>query len=94
MTLPYHMGNAGDLLKHGVLAEFVRWQCGLGVPLRFMDPFGGEPWTRPVPEVARRVRALSAGALWLAQSDIDNGRYCSGAPSLPGGMPFPKIPSA
>ena len=75
MTLPYHMGNAGDLLKHDVLAEFVRWQCGLGVPLRFMDPFGGEPWTRPVPEVARRVRALSAGALWLAQSDIDNGRY-------------------
>ena len=51
------MGNAGDLLKHGVLAEFVRWQRGLGIPLRFMDPFGGEPWGRPVPEVERRVRA-------------------------------------
>ena len=24
--LPYDMGNAGDLLKHGVLAEFVRWR--------------------------------------------------------------------
>ena len=23
-SLPYDMGNAGDLLKHGVLAEFVR----------------------------------------------------------------------
>jgi len=69
------MGNAGDLLKHGVLAEFVRWQCGLGMPLRFMDPFGGEPWGRPVPEVERRVRALGPSALRTAQSDIDKGRY-------------------
>ena len=75
MPLPYDMGNAGDLLKHGVLAEFVRWQCGLGMPLRFMDPFGGEPWGRPVPEVGRRVRALPAGSLRAAQSHIDNGRY-------------------
>ena len=75
MPLPYDMGNAGDLLKHGVLAEFVRWQCGLGMPLRFMDPFGGEPWGRPVPEVGRRVRALPAGSLPAAQSHIDNGRY-------------------
>lgn len=28
-SLPYDMGNAGDLLKHGVLAEFVRWYCDL-----------------------------------------------------------------
>ena len=69
------MGNAGDLLKHGVLAEFVRWQCGLGMPLRFMDPFGGEPWGRPVPEVERRVRALEPSALRAAQSDIDEHRY-------------------
>ena len=75
MTLPYDMGNAGDLLKHGVLAEYVRWQCGLGIPLRFMDPFGGEPWGRPVPEVERRVRALEPSALGTAQSDIDEGRY-------------------
>ena len=40
--LPYDMGNAGDLLKHGVLAEYVRWQCELGLPPRFLDPFGGE----------------------------------------------------
>ena len=75
MTLPYDMGNAGDLLKHGVLAEFVHWQCRLGIPLRFMDPFGGEPWGRPVPEVERRVRALKPSALQAAQSDIDEGRY-------------------
>ena len=75
MTLPYDMGNAGDLLKHGVLAEFVRWQCGLGMPLRFMDPFGGEPWGRPVPEVERRVRTLEPSALRAAQSDIDEHRY-------------------
>lgn len=76
MSLPYDMGNAGDLLKHGVLAEFVRWQCELGGQrLRFLDPFGGEPWGRPVPAVARRVRALPAGALRAAQSHVDNGRY-------------------
>jgi len=75
MTLPYDMGNAGDLLKHGVLAEFVRWQCGLGMPLRFMDPFGGEPWEQPVREVEQRVRALEPSALHAAQSDIDRHRY-------------------
>ena len=75
MPLPYDMGNAGELLKHGVLAEFVPWQCGLGMPLRFMDPFGGEPWGETVPEVERRVRALPAGSLRAAQSHIDNGRY-------------------
>ncbi len=75
VTLPYDMGNAGDLLKHGVLAEFAHWQCGLGLPLRFMDPFAGEPWGRPVPEVERRVRALRPSALHAAQSDIEEGRY-------------------
>ena len=45
--LPYHMGNAGDLLKHGMLAEFVRWRCeswGAEKPFRFVDPFGGLPF--------------------------------------------------
>lgn len=76
MRLPYDMGNAGDLLKHGVLAEFVRWQCELNESFRFIDLFGGEPWNEPVPEaVLRRVRALPAGALRTAQSEIDHGRY-------------------
>ena len=49
----------------------MRWQCGLGMPLRFMDPFGGEPWGETVPEVERRVRALTAGSLRAAQSHIE-----------------------
>ena len=73
--LPYDMGNAGDLLKHGVLAEFVRWQCEMGIALRFMDPFGGEPWEQPVPEVARRIQALTGSALHAAQARINDGRY-------------------
>ena len=73
--LPYDMGNAGDLVKHGVLAEYVRWQCELGLPLRFLDPFGGEPWGPAAPEVARRVRALTTGALRAAQTGIEGGLY-------------------
>ena len=49
MSLPYDMGNAGDLLKHGVLAEFVRWRCESGRPGRFIDLFGGEPEGPAVP---------------------------------------------
>ena len=75
MTLPYHMGNAGDLLKHGVLAEFVRWRCESGGSCRFIDLFGGEPEGPAVAEVARRVRALPNGALRAAQTAIDEGRY-------------------
>ena len=73
--LPYDMGNAGDLLKHGVLAEFVTWQCELGMHFRFMDPFGGEPHGRPVRELSRRVQALTSGALRTAQVGIETGRY-------------------
>ena len=75
MRLPYDMGNAGDLLKHGVLAEFVRWRCESGRPGRFFDLFGGEPERPAVAEVARRVRALPDGALRAAQKGIDRGRY-------------------
>ena len=74
--LPYDMGNAGDLLKHGVLAEFVRWRCESGRPGRFIDLFGGEP-ERPAvpPEVARRVRALPDCALRAAQRHIGSRVY-------------------
>ena len=76
MSLPYDMGNAGDLLKHGVLAEFVRWQCESKGAFRFLDPFGGEPWGVPRDEVARRVRSLPEEcALRSVQSEIDRGRY-------------------
>ena len=76
MSLPYDMGNAGDLLKHGVLAEFIRWQCESNEAFRFIDPFGGEPCNEPVPEVVRRLRALPEGcALRLAQTDFGERRY-------------------
>lgn len=75
MRLPYDMGNAGDLLKHGVLAEFVRWRCESGRSGRFIDLFGGEPEVPAVPEVAKRVRGLPDGALRSAQKDIDGGRH-------------------
>ena len=76
MNLRYDIGNAGDLLKHGVLAEFIRWQCESNEAFRFIDPFGGEPWSEPVPEVVRRLRALPEGcALRLAQPDLGESRY-------------------
>ena len=77
MTFLYDMGNTGDLLKHGVLAEVVRWQCEQGVALRFIDLFGGKPWEEPVCcKVARRVRGLgSACVLRAAQTSIEHGCY-------------------
>ena len=75
VVLPYDMGNAGDLLKHGVLSEVARWQCEQGIQLRFIDLFGGEPWEEPVsPEVARRVRGFAtASALCTAAPEQREG---------------------
>ena len=75
MHLPYDIGNAGDLLKHGVLAEFVRWRCELHTSVRFIDLFGGVPWEPPIAEVVRRVRALPDCALRTAQTGLDVNRY-------------------
>jgi hypothetical protein len=75
------MGNAGDLLKHGVLAEFVRWHCGLGLggrPFRFLDPFAGESSEKVKDAVCRRIASLNSGgdfALPRAQTEIDKKRY-------------------
>jgi hypothetical protein len=78
--LPYDMGNAGDLIKHGLLAEFTWWWCGLsGRPIRFVDPFGGRPWVEPpVPIVAARVKALSEFALRAGQPHPERRYYGSG----------------
>ena len=67
MGLPYDMGNAGDLLKHGVLAEFVRWRCEQAElerrrceqseSFRFIDLFGGEPCNQSAPDVGAVKRA-------------------------------------
>ena len=44
--LPYDMGNIGDLLKHGVMAEFIHWWCiNHGkTEFVFLDPFCGHSW--------------------------------------------------
>lgn len=73
--LPYTMGNAGDLLKHGVLAEFIRWRCGLDKPVRFLDLFAGEPFGDVPLEIGNRVRALTESALRKAQPEIGENRY-------------------
>ena len=43
--LPYDMGNIGDLLKHGVIAEFIRWSSDTYPDSKefvFVDPFCGD----------------------------------------------------
>ena len=65
-ALPYHMGNAGDLLKHGMLAEFVRWRCeslDAKKPFRFVDPFGGLPF-------------CGNGGAWCDGKNPAIGRFC------------------
>ena len=64
-SLPYDMGNAGDLIKHGALSIAVRWWCkhyGGGEFIRFADPFGGCPWEDVENrEIKRRLEKLSSG---------------------------------
>ena len=70
-SLRYDMGNAGDIIKHGVLAEFAEWWNG---PLRFADPFGGRPWGVAKKEVReQRMWPIrnSGCALWRAQ-EVNN----------------------
>ena len=72
--LPYDVGNAGDFLKHGLLAEFTEWWCETrNRPIRFLDPFAGRPWEQPNLEVVRRLDALGPCALKRAQTA--EGRY-------------------
>ena len=70
------MGNAGDLPKHGVLAEYVGWRRELGSPVRFIDLFGGEPGGKVEGEIKDRVLALpEESALRCAQTEIDRSWY-------------------
>ena len=77
--LLYDMGNAGDLLKHGVLAEFVRWRCKspeAEKPFRFLDPFGGFPWCKCCKhKIVGRINALGECALSAAQVKIASRCY-------------------
>ena len=77
-NLPYDMGNAGDLLKHGVLAETLRHRLIFrpNQPVRFLDLFGGEPFScEASKETVERVRKLSECAIQDGQPDICAGKY-------------------
>lgn len=83
--LPYDIGNAGDLLKHGVLAEFIRWRCesrDAGNPFRFLDPFGGMPWRKCKPPIVERMGELGECALSSAQTKITGIRRYYGSGHL------------
>ena len=72
------MGNAGDLLKHGVLAETLRHRLIFrrNQTIRFLDLFGGEPFSCKVSEeTVERVGKLSECALQDGQPDIRAGKY-------------------
>lgn len=43
-ALKYDMGNAGDIIKHGLIAEFCEWWFKRNDSLIFGDSFGGCPW--------------------------------------------------
>lgn len=74
--LPYKMGNSGDLLKHGVLAEYVRWRHQSDSPVRFIDLFGGEPDEEMTDEFKERVLGLpEESALRCAQTKAQHGVY-------------------
>src|SRR5260370_13279439 len=70
----------GDLIKHGLLAEFTKWRCHIGgKAIRFVDPFGGRPWADPpVPTVPQRIKLLSDLALSAAQPSPETRYYGSG----------------
>ena len=78
-SLPYDMGNAGDLLKHGALATFVDWflECG-EQQIRYADPFGGRPWGYIFKEETRRrmEKLSSLPVIQHAQPDWrENSKY-------------------
>ena len=86
-SLPYKMGNAGDLIKHGALALFVQWWCenNPAKEFRFADPFGGMSGEREInPVIKQRLETLSseepfvAGCLWDGKSYRNSGHIvCS-----------------
>jgi hypothetical protein len=81
--LPYEMGNVGDILKHGLLAEFAKWwiesYSDKTRPMHFYDPFGGRPWKEsPDPEVVRRIGELSDFAIATAQNEFSTRYFGSG----------------
>ncbi|MFA5823882.1 MAG: hypothetical protein WC853_12545 [Thermodesulfovibrionales bacterium] len=71
--LPYDMGNAGDLIKHGLLAEYTAWWTrNKQGKFIFYDPFGGRPYVSPPNQiVTARISSLNGCALNKAQNDSE-----------------------
>jgi len=77
--LPYDMGNSGDLIKHGMIAEFTQWWFQHNhSPFIFYDPFGGRPWSEPCKKVTERLLMLKNCALGFAQPEPHRRYYGSG----------------
>lgn len=78
--LPYTMGNGGDLIKHGLLAEFTDWHCReIPHSLTYYDPFGGRPWQEPIHDtVSKRIKALEVCPLKQVQSIYSRQYFGSG----------------
>jgi hypothetical protein len=77
--LPYDMGNSGDLIKHGMIAEFTQWWLRHNqAPFIFYDPFGGRPWVEPCKDVTERMLCLKNCALRIAQPEPNSRYYGSG----------------
>jgi hypothetical protein len=78
--LPYDMGNAGDFIKHGLIAEFTEWWLSINKSdFVFIDPFGGRPYVSPPHTgVIRRLQQLPDCALKRGQPEIAN-RYFGSA---------------
>lgn len=68
-ALRYQMGNAGDIIKHGLLAEFAEWWLNNHNELAFFDSFAGCPWSAYNDEMAARIDALGCVALRYVYSE-------------------------
>ena len=82
--LKYTIGNPGDIIKHGLLAEFVAWWSDTHANrvLRMADPFGGCPWGKLEEPVKKRLETLSGTVLAEAQDNGDKGRKYFGSGHL------------
>ncbi len=74
-NLLYDAGNVGGLLKHGLLAELLRWHGEVSDAIIFLDPFGGFPVHCVSPLVIERVQKLRNSALLDIQVEIAKGCY-------------------
>ena len=77
MANRYPMGNSGDLIKHGLLAEFVEWwsENHEGQTLQVADTFAGCPWGKTCDKVKERLSALEDCALKRVYPQEDNCKY-------------------